>query len=73
MSECQPEIIDSTTFQRSIGKTLDDCRYEGTSYLITKHGRPFAVLLSIREYNRLQRLAERLEEELMETEQRGRR
>jgi len=58
----QPEPIDSTRFQRQIGPTLDACRYEDTTFVITKHDRPFAVLMSIREWDRLQRVEEMLAE-----------
>jgi prevent-host-death family protein len=61
-----PEVIDSTRFQRTIGEWLDACRYDDKTLMVTKHNRPFAVLMSIREYNRLRRLEER-----SPTEERG--
>jgi prevent-host-death family protein len=51
-----PTVLDSTTFQRRIGKYLDDCRYDDRNFLITRHDRPLAVLMSIREFDRLRQI-----------------
>jgi len=58
----EPVLVDSTYFSRTIGQRLDEARYEDRTIIITRHGRPSAVLLSIREYDRLKRLEEQHEE-----------
>jgi len=57
----QPVLIDSSSFSRTIGKRLDEARYEDRTIIITRHGRPSAVLMSIREYDRLLNLLHRID------------
>jgi prevent-host-death family protein len=46
-------IMDSTTFQRSIGATIDAVRMGGETIVITSHGRPQMALLPYASYARL--------------------
>jgi len=48
-------LIDTKTVRDRLGDLLDQARYRGHEFIITRRGRPLAALIPFSEYERLQR------------------